>query len=400
MMLKKVIYIGILLLSFNCYELMSENSVSNKIEAARKNDAPCTLGYEFENNLPLYYEQMRQENAPTLSLSEYVGEIESWRNAAHTKFMEMAGPFPPDCEFDAEVLMEEQRDGYVVKKVSLNLSSWERINMYLLIPDDSVPHPAVVLMHDHGAHFSIGKEKVVRPILTHSDSVVALDAATWVERCYGGRYVGDELAHLGYVVAAIDAPYFGERGAKSGSRYVEQQAIASNFLHLGYSWAGITLHDDLRTLEYVRSLPCVDDDRISAMGFSYGAFRAWTLAAASRSLAAVVSVCWLGNVRDLVVDGNNITRGQTAYTMYFPRLAQYLDFGDIAAISSPTPAMYIQGNDDVLFTRESVNCAFDVVRKAYSDVHERLSLVMAAGGHVFDVDRQKTAFDFLDKWGR
>ena len=34
---------------------------------------------------------------------------------------------------------------------------------YLLIPKGDGPFPAIIVLHDHGAHFTIGKEKVVRP---------------------------------------------------------------------------------------------------------------------------------------------------------------------------------------------------------------------------------------------
>ena len=352
--------------------------------------------YEFEGNLPVYYPAMLSASAsPVMSFEANDGDVSVWRAAAHSKLMELAGPFPASCPFSPEEVCHEQREGYVARKILINLSPWNRVGVYLLTPDDiSRARPAVVLLHDHGSHFSIGKEKVVSPLCA-SDSV-RHDAALWAERCYDGIFVGDELARRGYVVLALDAPYFGERGAMEGSRYVDQQAIASNLLLMGYSWAGMTLHNDLRAVDFLMTLPYVDSARIAALGFSFGAYRAWMLAAASQRLAAVASVCWMSSVRQLVEKGNNLMRGQTSYSMYIPRLAHYLDFPDVAAIAVPTPAMYIQGANDKLFNEQSVMSAFNTIRHAYQG-SDKLTLHYDQDGHVFSKERQTLVFDFFDK---
>ena len=58
-----------------------------------------------------------------------------------------------------------------------------------------------------GAHFSIGKEKMVRPFGVEAS--VTADADDWAERCYDKQYVGDYLASHGYVVLAVDALFWG-----------------------------------------------------------------------------------------------------------------------------------------------------------------------------------------------
>ena len=351
--------------------------------------------YEFDSQLPVYYGEMKSVVRPALSHEFWVGDFAAWQRLAHSKLLELAGPFPPDTAFDARVVGEEQREGYAALEIALNVSAWCRVSAYLLVPDGAEDVeggcPAVVVMHDHGAHFSIGKEKVIRPI--GRDSAVMADAAGWSERCYGGVFIGDELARQGYVVLAIDAPYFGERGSRGGSRYVDQQAIASNLLLLGYSWAGLTLHDDLRSLDYLRSLPYVDAGRIGAVGFSYGAYRAWMLSAASLDVAATVSVCWMSSVAELVEPGNNITRGQTSLSMYIPLLNHYLDFPDVASIAGDTPALYIQGSEDKLFTPQSVERAFNIIRHC----NVNAETVLDDEGHVLGAARQSVVWDFLNR---
>ena len=98
-------------------------------------------------------------------------------------------PPAPVNGFEAKVLYEEQRDGYKARKLEIRLSRYYTVPAYLLIPDSKGPFPAVNVLHDHGAHLFIGKEKVIRP-LACEDSVVINDAEAWVQN-YEGQYFGD-----------------------------------------------------------------------------------------------------------------------------------------------------------------------------------------------------------------
>lgn len=66
---------------------------------------------------------------------------------------------PAPKEYDMSVVGTEQRAGYEARKIWFNVSEWSRIPAYLLVPDGKGPFPAIIMLHDHGAHFSIGKEK-------------------------------------------------------------------------------------------------------------------------------------------------------------------------------------------------------------------------------------------------
>ena len=136
--------------------------------------------------------------------------------------------------------------------MALNINADCRIKAYLLVPKAAGPHPGIIALHDHGAHFSIGKEKVVRPF--DEPASVLQDAREWVEKNYAGRWIGDELAQRGYVVLAIDMLFWGDRGRYEGVEYSEQQALASNMLQLGYSWAGYNVWDDIRSSVFLQGL--------------------------------------------------------------------------------------------------------------------------------------------------
>src|SRR4051812_16999750 len=253
-------------------------------------------------------------------------DFAAWRRKARDKVRDCLLAAPPTAPFDPVVLAEEDRGTYAARKVVLNLTGDSRVLGYLLVPKGRGPFPAVLLLHDHGARFDIGKEKVIRP---WDDAPAKLASSReWVGKSYGGRYLGDELAARGYVCFSTDALNWSDRG---GAGYDGQQALASNLLHLGMSFAGLIAHEDLRAAEFLATRPEVDGGRVAAMGLSMGAFRTWQVAALSDHVAAGVAVCWMATARGLMVPGNNHTRGQSAYTMTHPGLFRWLDYPDVAS---------------------------------------------------------------------
>ena len=153
-------------------------------------------------------------------------------------------PPAPTNGFEAKVLYEEQREGYKARKLEICLSRYYTVPAYLLIPDGKGPFPAVNVLHDHGAHLFIGKEKVIRP-LACEDSVVINDAEAWVQN-YEGQFFGDYLAQHGFVVFSSDAPMWGERGQKEGPRRDKYDMIAGNMMMYGIDLSAYMTYDDIR----------------------------------------------------------------------------------------------------------------------------------------------------------
>ena len=69
----------------------------------------------------------------------------------------------------------------------------------MMLPPGAGPHPGVLLLHDHGSEFAIGKEKVFTP---WDDPPLAAEAAAWQERLYDGVSLGEALLARGFVVLA------------------------------------------------------------------------------------------------------------------------------------------------------------------------------------------------------
>jgi dienelactone hydrolase len=221
-------------------------------------------------------------------------------------------------------------------------------------------------------------------------------AQDWVDENYGGRFIGDELAKRGYLCFATDALNWSDRG---GAGFEGQQALASNLLNMGMSFAGLIAYEDMRAANFVASFPETDRHRIAAMGLSMGAFRTWQVAALSDSISAGVAICWLATAKGLMVKGNNQTRGQSAFTMTHPGLMNYLDYADVASIACPKPMLFYNGEHDGLFPVPSVKEAYAKLHKVWESqgASDRLETKLWPVAHVFNSEMQDAAFEWLDQ---
>lgn len=355
-------------------------------------------GYGMAQHLPVFVEQrLARMTFPMAWRAEKDQDFTTWRSLARAKLLEYLLDAPPRANFDAAVTAREDRGKYEARKLVFNVSADSRIPAYLLVPKGAGPFPAVLALHDHGARFSIGKEKVVRPF--GIDNTVMKDARGWVEECYGGRWIGDVLAERGFVVLAIDALFWGERGRREGVDYKAQQTLSANLLQLGMTWSGVITWDDIRSAEFLASLPEVDPARIGATGLSMGCHRTWMLCAASDLIAAGAAICWMGTTEALMAPGNNQTKGDSAYSMLVPNLRNCLDYPDVAAIACPKPMLFYNGEKDPLFPVPGVEAAYVRMRAVWEsqEAGDRLETRLWPVPHVFNVEMQDTAFDWLQE---
>ena len=116
------------------------------------------------DNLPVFYTKLADRlTFPMSWLSGNYHDFAEWREIARQKLKESLIYDPPPVPFDPLVLEEEDRGNYVAKRIIINISADSRILCYVLEPKGDGPFPTALLLHDHGARFDIGKEKVVRP---------------------------------------------------------------------------------------------------------------------------------------------------------------------------------------------------------------------------------------------
>lgn len=358
-------------------------------------EAPVMEAAVVEGPLPDFHPALKDGLTFPLAWGRSpIRDIRAWRRAARAMVEEhLLVPRQDGTPYAPEFTKGPQGEGYRRESVTLALTPYERVRGALLTPHGTGPFPAVLLLHDHGAKFDIGKEKLVSP--WYDDTRLA-SARAWADKYFSGRFVGDELARRGYVVLCLDALGWADRGPLA---YDQQQALASNFYNLGSSLAGLMAREDARAAGFLAGLDRVDARRIAAVGFSMGAYRAWQTAALSDDVAAAVSVGWMTGLKEMMVTGNNTLRGQSSYYMLHPGLARHLDFPDVASIAAPRPMLFLGGGLDPLFPADGVRVAHAKLRAVWRSCHaeERLRLKTWPDlGHVFTAPMQDEVFDWLD----
>lgn len=357
-----------------------------------------TSPYELEREMPVFLDKLKEELTYPLAWGNSpVKNFKEWQKRARAEVMDaMLAPPPHAADYQTKVIAEERRDGYRAQKITFNLTGYSRVQAYVLMPDGKGPFPGVVLLHDHGGHYTIGKEKMVRPFAV--EEAVMEDADGWAKSCYGGQYVGDYLAAHGYAVISVDALYWGGRGRKEGADGSKYADVAGNFMMLGRSLSAFMNYEDIYTAEYFAAFPGVDPNRIGCTGFSMGGYRAWMLSALSDKIQAGAAICWM-TTTDCQFSWE-YGREHGGFANMLPGIRRYLDYPHIASIACPKPMLFLNGEHDGLFPLAGVKAAFEEMRKVWEGqtAGERLKTEIWDMPHECGTKVQSAILEFFDKW--
>lgn len=321
----------------------------------------------------------------------------------------------PGVEPSVSLLESESRDGYDCLLIEYNAVGQERVQSYLLIPSGVAPdsgYPALVLLHDHGARFDIGKEKLVRPIGSSSEHI-RKSARHWVDANFDGVFLADSLARLGFVVIVPDALYWGSRSSELCRRwsrmqfgdetpptdlralkrevYEGQRAVYDSLARRGIVWAEQTLNEDAAAARLLSALECVDSRRIGCAGWSMGGHRAWLLAAFCPEIKGGAAISWMTLKRTQATPPS-----ASDYSMLVPQMRERYDFPDIASWLSPKPFLFLSGREDHLFPEDATAEAFRRMQEIYADTAPgALRTEFFPGGHHCGLGVQQRLIGFL-----
>ena len=419
-------------LSWSSVGVCAQSATSS--QSPQKQKVQKREAYEWEGEIPTYVEQLKQElTYPMAWGNSPIKNFSKWKKEARGKVFEcMMTPPKAAASWEMQVLEEEQREGYKAQKIAFNINAYSRITAYLLIPDEAwsvnaqsgasssekkhvKKFPAVNLLHDHGAHLFIGKEKMIRPFgalsakqtssenITAKDSALAQevldDADTWMKQLYEGQYLGDYLAKHGYVVFSMDAPMWGERGRKEGVDRKKYDLIAGNMMMLGRDLSAFMTYDDIAGTDFLASLPMVDAKKIGCTGCSMGAYRSWMLSALSDRIKVGASICWMITT-DAQLTRRYGRKENGGFANCIPGLRQYLDYPHIASLACPKPMLFINGSKDHLFPIPGVEDAFKHMHEVWKSqkADERLDTEIWDIPHSCGIKAQAKILEFLDQY--
>lgn len=208
---------------------------------------------------------LRAADKPPTSLDDWRPRKEAIR--AHLR--DAWGGFPAEpCPLEPKKLGELKRDGYRVEKIVFQTRPgvWMTANAY--VPDRPGKLPAILQVHGHwrGAK---------------QDPVVQ-------SRCIGA-------AKLGFFVLVVDAFGAGERGIGKALGEYHGEMTGATLFPVGLPLSGLQVYENVRAVDYLRTRPEVDGERIGITGASGGGNQTMYASAWDERLGAAVPVCSVGN---------------------------------------------------------------------------------------------------------
>lgn len=257
----------------------------------------------------------------------------------------------------------EQRDGYTLEHLVLDLNGVEPVPALLLVPKQRLEKaPAMLYCHAHFGTYPIGKEEL-------------LDG-----RKVMGSYA-PVLAEKGIVTLAIDSWCFGERnrGGPSGA----ENSTFKHMLWNGQVLFGMMLFDLVRALDYLSARTEVDPNRLGVMGLSMGATQAWWLAALDTRIKLCVDLCCLTDFHALI-EAHNLHRHGFYY--YVPRLLQHFDSAAINELIAPRARLSLNGRRDDLTPPVGVEAIRQRVYAAYQKLDSQRNCLI----ELFDSGHEET----------
>ena len=212
------------------------------------------------------------------ALPRTLAEWKRRREEIKAKIWELAGVrHDPSVDLDAKFLKKERCDGYTVQAVHYQTRPGIRATASLYVPDGDGPFPAVLNVHGHS---SPGRRL-----------------------CYI-QARARMLARSGYVCLSVDTWGMGERSTEHEQFEYHGAMLGGGVFLLGETLLGCLLVDNMRSVDFLCSLPFVDASRLGVMGESGGGNQTMWVGAMDERLKAVLPVVSVGSFESYIGRSN------------------------------------------------------------------------------------------------
>jgi dienelactone hydrolase len=264
-------------------------------------------------------------------------------------------PMLPKEELEPRVYGQLERDGYTIEKVVLRTLPGLYLTGNLYRPKDARGRvPGVLCPH---GHWERGR----------------------FEEAVQARGAG--LARLGCVAFHYDMLGYGD------SKPLGHTLRDARMDRLGMSMTGLQLWNSMRALDFLRSLPDVDPERIGCTGESGGGTQTFLLAAVDDRVNVSAPVCMVStgfqggceceNCPSLRIDTDNI---------------------EIAAAAGPRPQFLVGATGD--WTKEIIEKGYPEIRATYRLLGhpERVGAVRYEAGHNYNQQSREAVYSWFAHW--
>jgi hypothetical protein len=275
----------------------------------------------------------------------------------------------------AKTLSTEERGGYVLEKLELDLNGIERVPAYFVKPRGlQGKAPTILYHHAHGGDYKLGKDELLR-------GRSAIHNPPYAEL----------LTSMGYCALCADTWVFGERATRTELDAFKQMLWNGQVL-----W-GMMVYDSLRAMDYLTTRPEVDAARIGTVGLSMGSTMGWWLAALDPRVKVTVDICCLTDFQALI-EKNNL-KGHGIY-YYVPSLLRHFTTSEINALIAPRPHLALAGNLDELTPPAGLDRIDRELRQVYEKqgASDRWRLFRQDVGHQETPEMRRQIVAFVKRW--
>lgn len=344
--------------------------------------------------------------------------LDQWRERARERVLECMAPVDLGGVPEVRVEGRLEFDGLAIERLSWQLPAGPRTEAVFMKPAGATGRlPGILALHDHGGNKFLGWRKIAR-----------IDNAPWAviekhqERYYGGVAWANEIAKRGYAVLVHDTFPFASRRVKpldvpkrlrqaaqdpdpqdeeairgyNAFAASHENIMEKSLLSAGTTWPGVYVVEDQKALDVLCARADVDAGRVGCAGLSGGGMRTVFLGGLDDRIQAAVAVGFMTTWREFLLDKCFTHTWMT----YVPLLPKDLDFPEILALRAPAATMVLNCNEDALYTLPEMQRADRMMRETFErgGAGERYDCRFYAGGHKFDLEMQKDAFEFFDRY--
>lgn len=314
-----------------------------------------------------------------------MGDFVTQQAQIKAKLTELLGEMPQRVPLDPIVEETVEHETYTERRISFAVEQDVRAICLLCIPKlGKRKYPLAVCLQGHGKgmHVSMGRRKYESEKPDTGDRDVAIQALK-----------------RGYAAIALDQRGFGERRTevemptgKDGSP--KCQVTAMNALMVGRTLIGERCWDVSRAIDLALTYPEIDGERILCTGNSGGGTTTYYAACLDERIKVAMPSCAVCTYE------SSICSIYHCVCNYVPKIAKYMEMGDLAAAIAPRRLIVINGKDDPIFPQAGVEECFDTIKSIYAaaGVPDNCALATGQGGHRYYAAEAWGAFDRMEDW--
>jgi dienelactone hydrolase len=284
----------------------------------------------------------------------------------------LLGDLPPrQRPIGARTLSVEERPGFSLEKLELDINGFEPVPAYFVKPKQlGGKAPAILFNHWHAGEYKLGKDELLRPKPGNVPSYA------------------EDLTAQGYCVLCLDMWCFGGRSVRT------EMDTFKEMLWKGQVLWGMMVYDTLRGLDYLLTRPEVDTARVGTLGMSMGSTMAWWTAALDPRLKLCVDICCLTDYQALM-EAHHL-EGHGVY-YFVPGLLKHFTTAQINSLIAPRPHLATAGNRDELTPAVGLDRIDRELRGVYGSLGrpENWKLLRYDVGHAEPPEMRRDIMGFL-----